>query len=82
MGSPEIQGFIGALQLKGAHKGIFITTSSFTTAAKETARKIGNRIVLIDGMQLAQLMIDFNVGVSVETTYEVKRIDQDYFSEE
>ena len=82
VGSPEIQGFIGALQLKGAHKGIFITTSSFTTAAKETARKIGNRIVLIDGMQLAQLMIDFNVGVSVETTYEVKRIDQDYFSEE
>ena len=82
VGSPEIQGFIGALQLKGAHKGIFITTSSFTPAAKETARKIGNRIVLIDGMQLAQLMIDFNVGVSVETNYEVKRVDQDYYSEE
>ena len=82
VGSPEIQGFIGALQLKGAHKGIFITTSSFTPAAKEIARKIGNRIVLIDGMQLAQLMIDFNVGVSVETNYEVKRVDQDYFSEE
>lgn len=82
VGSPEIQGFIGALQLKGAHKGIFITTSSFTPAAKEIARKIGNRIVLIDGMQLAQLMIDFNVGVSVETNYEVKRVDQDYFPEE
>lgn len=82
VGSPEIQGFIGALQLKGAHKGIFITTSSFTPAAKDTAQKIGNRIVLIDGMQLAQLMIDFNVGVSVETNYEVKRVDQDYFSEE
>ena len=82
VGSPEIQGFIGALQLRGAHKGIFITTSSFTQAAKETARKIGNRIVLIDGMLLAQLMIDYNVGVSVDTNYEVKRVDQDYFSEE
>ena len=82
VGSPEIQGFIGALQLRGAHKGIFITTSSFTQAAKEIAKKIGNRIVLIDGMLLAQLMIDFNVGVSVDTNYEVKRVDQDYFSEE
>jgi restriction system protein len=82
VGSPEIQGFIGALQLKGAHKGIFITTSTFTQAARDVAAKVGNRIVLIDGMQLAQLMIDYNVGVSTETAYEVKKIDSDYFDEQ
>ena len=81
VGSPDIQGFIGALQLKGAHKGIFITTSSFTAAARDVATRIGNRIVLIDGTQLAQLMIDYGVGVATETTYEIKRIDSDYFVE-
>jgi restriction system protein len=81
VGSPDIQGFIGALQLKGAHKGIFITTSSFTAAARDVATRIGNRIVLIDGTQLAQLMIDYGVGVTTETTYEIKRIDSDYFVE-
>ncbi len=81
VGSPEIQGFIGALQLKGAHKGIFITTSNFTAAARDIANRIGNRIVLIDGIQLAQLMIDYGVGVATETTYEIKRIDSDYFVE-
>ncbi len=79
VGSPEIQGFIGALQLKGAHKGIFITTSTFTTAARNVASRIGNRVVLIDGIQLAQLMIDYGVGVATEITYEIKRIDSDYF---
>jgi restriction system protein len=79
VGSPEIQGFIGALQLKGAHKGIFITTSTFTAAARSIAARVGNRIVLIDGMQLAQLMIDYGVGVATEITYEIKRIDSDYF---
>lgn len=82
VGSPEIQGFIGALQLKGAHKGIFITTSTFTQAAKEIAARVGTRIVLIDGLQLAQLMIDYGVGVATETVYEIKRIDSDYFMEE
>lgn len=82
VGSPEIQGFIGALQLKGAHKGIFITTSTFTQAAHDVAAKVGNRIVLINGLQFAQLMIDYGVGVSTETTYEIKKIDTDYFSEE
>ena len=79
VGSPEIQGFIGALQLKGAHKGIFIITSTFTAAARSIASRVGNRIVLIDGMQLAQLMIDYGVGVATEITYEIKRIDSDYF---
>jgi len=82
VGSPEIQGFIGALQLKGAHKGIFITTSTFTAAARNIVTRVGNRIVLIDGIQLAQLMIDYGVGVATEITYEIKRIDSDYFIEE
>jgi len=82
VGSPEIQGFIGALQLKGAHKGIFITTSTFTAAARNIVTRVGNRIVLIDGIQLAQLMIDYGVGVATEITYEIKRIDSDYFVEE
>ncbi|MBP2663368.1 MAG: mrr [Firmicutes bacterium] len=81
VGSPDIQGFIGALQLKGAHKGIFITTSTFTAAARDVASRIGNRIVLMDGIQLAQLMIDYGVGVATETVYEIKRIDSDYFVE-
>ncbi|WP_312202368.1 restriction endonuclease [Anaerospora hongkongensis] len=82
VGSPEIQGFIGALQLKGAHKGIFITTSTFTAAARNIVSRVGNRIVLIDGIQLAQLMIDYGVGVATEIAYEIKRIDSDYFVEE
>lgn len=82
VGSPDIQGFIGALQLKGAHKGIFITTSTFTQAATSIASRVGNRIVLLNGLQLAHLMIDYGVGVATETTYEIKRIDTDYFIEE
>ncbi|QDR81395.1 Mrr restriction system protein [Sporomusa termitida] len=82
IGSPEIHGFIGALQLKAAHKGIFITTSTFTPAAREAAIKAGTRIVLMDGIQLTQLMIEYGVGVTTETVYEVKRIDSDYFLEE
>jgi len=82
VGSPEIQSFIGALKIKGAHKGIFITTSAFTKAARELALKVDTRIVLIDGMQLAQLMIDFGIGVSTEISYDIKRIDIDYFVDE
>jgi restriction system protein len=83
VGRPEIQKFSGALDTPGATKGIFITTSTFTKEAKEYAKVLNNKkIVLIDGMQLAQYMIDFNVGVSVETVYEVKKIDSDYFIED
>lgn len=81
VGSPEIQGFIGALQLKGAHKGIFITTSAFTPPARDVANRVNNRIVLIDGQKLANLMIEYGVGVTTETVYEVKRINNDYFVE-
>lgn len=83
VGRPEIQKFSGALDTPGANKGVFITTSKFSREAREYAENINTKkIVLIDGMQLAQYMIDFNVGVSTEIVYEIKRIDSDYFIEE
>ena len=78
---PEIQRFAGALQGQRARKGVFITTSNFTRDAKEYVDTIDSKIVLIDGNQLAQFMIDHNVGVSIERTYEIKRVDSDYFAE-
>jgi restriction system protein len=81
VGRPEIQRFTGALMGQRARKGIFITTSEFSREAREYISHIDNKIVLIDGEQLAQLMIDFGVGVSVATVYEIKKIDSDYFSE-
>lgn len=82
VGRPEIQKFVGALAGQGAKKGIFITTSSFTKEANEYAPRNETKIVLIDGVQLAQLMIDYNLGVTTVNTYELKRIDSDYFGEE
>ena len=82
VGRPEIQKFAGALQGQRARKGIFITTSSFTREAAEYVRNIETKIILIDGSLLAEYMIDNNVGVTVEATYELKRIDSDYFLED
>lgn len=82
VGAPEIQKFVGALQGQRAHKGVFITTSSFTPKAIEYVSNLPTKVVLIDGQQLANLMMDFDVGVSVAATYAVKRIDSDYFEEE
>lgn len=79
---PEIQKFAGALQGKRAKKGVFITTSDFTKEAREFAGGIDNKLILIDGIELAEYMIDFNVGTSTVNTYEIKRIDSDYFVEE
>ncbi|MHB1286745.1 MAG: restriction endonuclease [Leptospirales bacterium] len=78
---PEVQKFAGALQGMRAKKGVFITTSSFTKEAIGFVSGIENKIVLIDGEQLAQYMIDFNVGVSIVETYETKKVDLDYFEE-
>ena len=78
VGSPQIAGFAGALAGKGANKGIFITTSNFTKDARDFVAQ-GFKIILIDGKRLAQLMIDHNVGVSTVKTYEIKRVDSDYF---
>lgn len=78
---PEIQKFAGALQGQRARKGIFITTSSFSKGAVEYVTHIDSKIILIDGNALAQLLIDYNVGVFSFASYEMKRIDLDYFTE-
>ena len=79
VGRPEIQKFVGALQGQRARKGIFITTSRFTDDAEKYVLNIDPKVVLIDGRRLADLMIDHGVGVSLESTYRVKRIDSEYF---
>lgn len=82
VGRPEIQKFVGALQGQRAHKGVFITTSDFTKEAQEYVKNITNKVVLMNGFTLARLMIENNVGVSTAATYEVKKIDSDYFVDE
>jgi restriction system protein len=82
VGRPEIQKFAGALQGHRARKGVFITTSYFTKDATDYVDRIDSKIVLIDGVTLAQLMIDFGLGVAPIAAYEVKRIDSDYFTDE
>jgi restriction system protein len=82
VGRPEIQKFVGALQGQRAHKGVFITTSDFTKEAQEYVKNINNRVVLINGLTLARLMIENNLGVSIANTYQVKKIDSDYFVSE
>ena len=81
VGSHEIQGFVGALHGRKARKGVFITTSYFSRAALEYVDKVDSKVVLIDGEKLTQFMIDHNVGVSISETYEIKRIDSDYFDD-
>lgn len=82
VGSQEIQKFVGALHGQGARKGVFITTSDFTKPAIEYANKIESKVVLINGRQLANHMIDFNVGVSDYKSFQIKKIDSDYFPDE
>ena len=82
VGRPEIQKFVGALHGKRAKKGVFLTTSNFSADAIEYVKTIDPRVVLIDGMKLAQLMVEYNVGVSTAQTYEIKRVDSDYFGAE
>lgn len=82
VGRPEIQKFAGALQGQRARRGIFITTSNFSRDALDYVKNIDTKIILIDGERLAELMIDHNVGVSPLASYEIKKIDTDYFIEE
>jgi len=77
---PEIQKFAGALQGQRARKGIFITTSDFSREAHDYASRIDSKIILIDGDQLAQMLIDHNIGVTPVANYEIKRVDSDYFT--
>jgi len=81
VGRPEIQKFAGALQGQHARKGIFISTSNFSREAQDYASRIDTKIVLIDGEQLTQFMIDHNIGVTPVSKYEIKRMDSDYFTE-
>ena len=81
VGAPPVRDFVGALDGEGVQEGIFITTSDFNPAAKEFAERSSKRVILINGSQLARYMIDHNVGVSTTTTYEIKRVDSDYFAE-
>lgn len=80
IGRPELQKFVGALTGQGASKGAFITTASFTKEAKDyVSKQRACKIILIDGRTLALLMVEYNVGVSIDNTYYIKRIDTDYF---
>ena len=79
IGRPAIQGFVGSLVGFGAQKGVFVTTSSFSQHAFEYAEALQQRVILIDGSRLAELMIEFGVGVRVSRTVKVKRLDEDFF---
>jgi len=79
IGAGAIRDFYGALSLKKAYKGIFVTTSAFSQAAVETARGLGSRIVLIDGPQLSRLMVRYNVGCRDEDVLHLKKVDEDFF---
>ncbi len=83
VGRPDVQAFVGALSGKGASKGLFITTASFSQEARRYAESLhAQKVVLIDGNQLAKLMIEYNVGVSTRAVYEVKALDSDFFEDE
>ena len=83
IGRPEIQKFVGALAGQGANKGLFITTAQFTKEAREYAKKQHTtKVVLVDGKALTKLMIEYNLGVSTEAVYQIKRLDSDFFSDD
>ncbi len=79
---PEIQKFVGALQGHHASKGVFITTGRFAEPARDYVKNLNCKVVLIDGEQLSKYMIDFNIGVTPRESYQIKKLDSDYFSEE
>jgi restriction system protein len=81
VGRERIQQFAGALVGQGASKGVFVTTSSFTSGAVQYAQRVPQRIILIDGSELTRLMMQYGVGVRTDRTVELKRIDLDYFEE-
>lgn len=82
VGRPEIQKFVGALHGKRAKKGVFITTGTFTAEAANYVATIDPKVILIDGRMLADLMIDYTLGVSTSVNYEIKKMDSDYFEED
>ena len=82
VGRPEVQSFVGALNGKLAKKGIFITTSSFTQETLDYVKKLDCKVILVDGSELVGLMIEHNIGVSILATYQIKKVDSDYFFED
>jgi restriction system protein len=76
-----IRDFFGALDTFKAAKGLFMTTSSFSQSAKDTAKGLSKRIVLIDGAELTRLMLQFGVGCRVEETVYIKKVDEDFFED-
>jgi restriction system protein len=82
VGSKDVQAFVGALHGRKANKGVFITTSGFSKPAQDYVKEIQDKVILIDGQTLAGLLIDHGVGVSTVATYELKKIDSDYFPED
>ncbi|MFY7837566.1 MAG: restriction endonuclease [Novosphingobium sp.] len=82
IGRPDVQGFVGSLVGIGASKGVFVTTSAFSKQAIDYAKGLQQRVILIDGARLTELMIEFGVGVRVSRAIEVKRVDEDFFSED
>ncbi|WP_116970772.1 restriction endonuclease [Blastomonas sp. UPD001] len=82
VGRPEVQGFVGSLVGRGASKGVFVTTSAFSKQAIDYARGLQQRVILIDGPQFTELMIEFGVGVRTSRAIEVKRVDEDFFADE
>ena len=80
IGEPEIRNFIGSLVAKGASKGVFVTNASFSTSARQTAQTVGNMFIrLVDGRELAKLMMDYSVGVITQYTYKIQELDENYF---
>ena len=82
VGEPQLRDFVGALHAHRARKGVFMTTSEFSEPARKYVEKVDFKISLIDGTKLTDLMIDFGIGVSLAHTYEIKKVDSDYFAEE
>lgn len=82
VGAGEVRNFAGAIDASGTNKGVFITTSKFTQAAKDFVKQSTKRIVLVDGDELVRLMVDFGVGVYTQTTHDLKQIDELYFDQD
>jgi restriction system protein len=82
VGSPEVRDFVGSLVGHSASKGVFLTTSSFSKDARDYVRKVPQKVVLIDGSRLVELMVDYGIGVSDVIAYHVKKVDTDYFDAE
>ena len=82
VGESDLRNFAGAIDAAGTTKGVFVTTTGFTHAAKDYVARSPKRIVLIDGEELARLMIQHDIGVRTRDRHEIKRIDEDYFDPE